>query len=157
MKIARLEQENKLLKENSDAGTNIVANEMRDIKFANFSMDFKSCVLKTLRSMQNDSGTDRKFIRVALESFYPGELLLQLKQKSLFGCKPKKIVTKTGIIKETTEKIPLTPKKVKVLRNLFSERIAAAELNDFEMSLRMRTTYFNQLIATALSNLQRKI
>lgn len=148
-----------MLNEYDDGATkpNIVANEMCDIKFAKFSMDFNSCVLKTLRSMQNDSGSDRKFIRIALESFYPGELLLQLKQKSLFGCNSKNVVTKSGIVKETAEKQPLTPKKVKVLRSLYSERIAAAELNEFEMALRMRKTYFNQLIATALSNLQRKM
>lgn len=142
------------MKENGDGETTTDVNEICADQFAKFSMHFNSGELKTLRSITNDSSSDRKFIRIALESLYKDGVPLQ--QKSLFGCKSKRILTKSGAVIETTEKEPLTPKKVKILSDLHSERIAEAKVSESEMALRLKSTYFNQLIATALSNIQRR-
>lgn len=152
LRIARLEQQIKLLTGN-DATSNS-AYEVCDNRYAKFSTDFTEGELRTLRSMSYDSDSDRKFTRTTLEYLYRGDP--SIRHKSLFGCNAKRKTMKTGIVKETSAKMPLSPKKVHILRDLHSERLTAAKLTESELTLRMNTTYVNQLIATGLSNVQRK-
>lgn len=163
LKIARLQREIQSLKDDcivaEFVGTSIEndANENGGNKFAKFSDKLSPSELKTLRNIENDSSSDRPFIRTVLLFLYPHESLQQLQQKSLFGCDPKKFLTKSGVVKRTTRKLPLTPEKVGIMKKLFSERIAAANLTECELVLRTKPSYFNQLVATALSNLHRKM
>lgn len=152
LKISRLEQQIKLLTENN--ATSNSAYEVCDNRYAKFSMDFTAGELRTLRSMSYNSESDRKFTRTALEFLYRSDP--SIRHKSLFGCNAKRKISKTGTVKETSAKMPLSPEKVQILRDLHSERITAARLNESELTLRMNTTYVNQLIATGLSNMQRK-
>lgn len=155
LEIARLKKEIESLKKNGSDQPIATEIQTNEVQFATFSSIFSSCELKTLRSINGDSKADRPFIRHVLMFLYQEFSMLQLQQKSLFGCKPKSVVTKTGIVKETIEKTPLTPSKVKIIRELYTERITAADVSESEKTLRLKDSHFNQLIATALSNLQR--
>lgn len=150
MKIARLEREVELLKTSDH---NAILGMPKE-KFSKFSKQFDTGTLKTLRTMPNDSQYDRSFIRTALEFLYLEKLHLQ--NKSLFGGKPKTVITKSGIAKVFTEKMPLTPEKVDLLSDIYYERITSANLSESELTHRTKASYRNQLIATGLSNIQRK-
>lgn len=150
MKIARLEREIELLK----AGDHRAVLGMPKENFWKFSKQFDAGTLKTLRTMPNDFKYDRSFIRTALEFLYPDKLHLQ--NKSLFGGTPKTVITKSGTVKVFTEKMPLTPEKVDLLSEIHYERITSADLSELELSHRTKASYRNQLIATGLSNIQRK-
>lgn len=149
LQLERLHRENESLK----AEKKNFVGAKPEAKFSDFSNEFEPDTLKKLRSLRNDPSSDRTFIRMVLESLYPNAVSVE--NKSLFGCPSKTVRTKSGEMKVTTEKLPLTPEKVDVLHKIYSERMKAAELGEAEYIQRTNRTYVNQLIATGLSNYTR--
>lgn len=159
LKIQQLEQELNLLR--SGECTQIDSNrEIEDgfrpssATFGTFSEYFDAEELQNLRTMQNHSRYDATFVRTALLYLYKGNPHI-LKFKSVRGSKSKLVKRKNGTVIKTEPREPLSPKKLNILKDIYSERIAAATSDKVELTVRAHETHFNQLIASSLSNIRR--
>lgn len=145
LKIERLKAELEALKSNDDMPPQ---RDSKNINFLSLS-DFE-----TLRKISKEPRCDTTFIRCALEILYQDNLKI-LFQKSLHGTEAKTITRKSGKVIHTKPKMPLTPSKVAVLREMFKERVKNATTREFEIMERTIEVSINQMIATSLGNISR--
>lgn len=155
LKIQRLEQELNLAKNGECAQSESKECCRRaSSTFGTFSEYFAPDELRNLRVMQNDSRYDATFVRTALLYLYKDNPT-SLQYKSVRGAKPKLMKRKDGTVVETEPREPLSPKKLNILKSIYSERISGATSDEIELTVRTNETHFNQLIATSLSNIRR--
>lgn len=115
---------------NSQSETNI---------YDNFSHSFTQRQLSVLRSISNSIRDDSAFIREAVKDLYEDKIDC-LEQKSLTG-------------RGKNNKSCMTPEKVAILSNLFTERMSNMKLCDSERGV--RTKKFNTLIKDAIHNINK--
>lgn len=112
--------------------------------FHQFEPNFCSSQLADLRSIGTTKRDDSKFISLVIKFMY-NENLPCLKTKSVSGRSVKQGETKTQI----------SPEKVTILKNIFSERIYGATDDDSERNERKKK--LNRLIKDALHNISKRI
>lgn len=121
-----------------------IENQINKVKptFAMFSNSFNDDQLAQLRSIGELSREDSTFVANSLKFIYNG------------NCDAIKGKTLTGRGKNKSEpKNKLTPVKILIVRNLFSERLRNITKNENETNLRERN--FNKHIKNAVSNISR--
>lgn len=159
LKIQRLQEELKLLKKCEDISspnTKTIDNIRipRNTKFESFTEYFEPDDFKSLQNVHNESRYDATFVRTALLYLHKDEQS-SLQNKSMFGCAAKSITRKDGTITHLEAKEPLSPKKLDILKSMYSERISAATSDEVDFTVRNSKPHFNQLVSTALSNIVR--
>lgn len=114
------------------------------LSFSQFENDFTSAQLVDLRSIGLTSRDDSKFVSFVIKCMYQ-ENLSCLKTKSVTGRSVKQGETKTQI----------SPDKMMLLKNIYSERIMAATEDSFEREKRKKM--LNRKVNDAIHNISRRM
>lgn len=111
--------------------------------------------LKYLQCMSLEKDSDSTFVLHCMKFAYKQQTSV-LKNKSRCGTKGRIEFTEDGKEIHHPAKEPLTPHKVDRIRGMFIDRISKCEINSVEYGVRMKPTYVNQHIASAIKNICNK-
>lgn len=109
--------------------------------------------MRHLDVIDYDKKYDRSFIRTIIEILYSDDLS-DLMGKCLFGQEAGIRLNKNGTSTVIVEKKRMTPKKVKIIRDLFSKRIESQGPSEH---LRDRYSTVSQAIGNAINSIQRRL
>lgn len=115
-----------------------------DVTITNDGM-FLTSELQTLNRLPVTKKYDSTFIRTCLEIMYQDDLTV------LAGKSAQRVSDRNG-----KTKMPLTPSKVKRIKELFAERLYQCKLDPAALAERVNDTRVNQLLATGIKNIVNK-
>lgn len=98
---------------------------------------------------------DSTFILEAVRYLYKEDLSVLL-GKTLKGRPERTEFKDGGMVKLNPSKDPLTPEKVKRIEQLFIDRVTKSNTKAVDHGERIKPTYINKLIASAISNITKK-
>lgn len=116
---------------------------------------FTSSEIAVLQSMALDKKTDSTFVLKCLHFAYKNDLSALL-NKTLKGKPESMIISDDGDVAYMPAKDSLSPKKIKLIRELFMERINKCKLKPTENSERIKDSYMNKLIASGITNVGKR-
>lgn len=109
-----------------------------------------------LKCLPLDKNKDSTFILNCLQYAYKNNAA-SLATKTLKGTPGRFEVSDSGdLIEVMAAKDPLTPKKVQRIHQLFMDRVTKSKCMAVEFAERLKETYFNKLVASAVKNISNK-
>lgn len=116
---------------------------------------FTSIEIEVLQTMKLDAESDSGFILNCLKFAYKNDVSV-LRMKTLKGTPEAFTVSVSGEVTRKPAKDPLTPSKVKAIRELFVQRIKKCKLKPAAFNERIKEAHMNKLVASGITNLGRK-
>lgn len=98
---------------------------------------------------------DATFLRRGMELLYKNDPLRILK-KSRTGCKGRAYLNRNGVPVICTEKEPMTPEKVEILKRNLNIRIKSLNLPTAEENARLQQKRVDQMFATTLNYIHKE-
>lgn len=113
---------------------------------------FTSNEILVLQNMPLDQQTDSTFILNCLKFAYKSNPAV-LRHKTLKGKREAMVISDDGDVAYMPGKDPLSPQKIKSIRELFVERINKCNLKPAAYSTRIKEPYMNKMIASGITNM----
>ncbi len=151
---SELDLMHKDLEKVATAKTNEYNIDENAISIATDSDIFTAAELRFLQCMPLEKKKDSTFVLQCVKFAYKEDTSV-LNNKSLYGTKGRIEFTEDGGEVRQPAKQPLSPHKVDRMRGVFIDKISKCNLNAVEYGVRMKETYLNQLIASAIKNISK--
>lgn len=113
---------------------------------------FSNSEIRVLQRISLAKKNDSTFIRNSLEFAYKSDLSV-LKSRSVMGTYNTLAEMTSGKI----EKPPLTPVKVKKIKELFIERLSDCDVDPIAFEERVKDSRINELLASGIKNIAKKL
>lgn len=113
---------------------------------------FTSNEIAVLQNMPLDQQTDSTFILKCLKFAYKNDPSV-LRHKTLKGKREAMVISEGGDVAYMPGKDPLSPQKIKSIRELFVDRINKCNLKPAAYDKRIKDPYMNKLIASCITNI----